>query len=60
MTTHFVGQSLLIWNRATGSQKIWLILVGIMLGLSLPVLVLVFYLRCLSLLCVNIFRLNRK
>ncbi|MFI7965523.1 PepSY domain-containing protein, partial [Acinetobacter baumannii] len=37
MTTHFVGQSLLIWNRATGSQKIWLILVGIVLGLSLPV-----------------------
>ncbi|MFW1879141.1 PepSY domain-containing protein, partial [Acinetobacter pittii] len=34
MTTHFVGQSLLIWNGATGSQKIWLILVGIVLGLS--------------------------
>lgn len=37
MTTHFVGQSLSVWNRATRSQKIWLILVGIVLGLSLPV-----------------------
>ena len=37
MTTHFVGQSLLIWNHATGPQKIWLILVSLVLGLSLPV-----------------------
>ncbi|KKC45694.1 membrane protein, partial [Acinetobacter sp. V2] len=32
-----VGQSLLVWNHATGSQKIGLILVGLVLGLSLPV-----------------------
>jgi uncharacterized iron-regulated membrane protein len=37
MTTHFVGQSLFIWNHATGPQKIGLILVSLVLGLSLPI-----------------------
>jgi uncharacterized iron-regulated membrane protein len=37
MTTHFVGQSLFIWKRATGQQKVLLMLAGIVLGLSLPV-----------------------
>ncbi|WP_336009854.1 PepSY-associated TM helix domain-containing protein [Acinetobacter calcoaceticus] len=37
MTSHFVGQSLFVWTRATGQQKVLLMLAGIVLGLSLPV-----------------------
>ncbi|MCP5793519.1 hypothetical protein NL312_31810, partial [Klebsiella pneumoniae] len=37
MTTHFVSQSLLIWNRANGPQKLWFIAASLVLGVSLPI-----------------------
>jgi len=37
MTTHFVSQSLFLWNHATRQHKVLMMSVFIMLGISLPV-----------------------